>query len=92
MERESTSFELTYNVFRRKGRSELHCAVPQDRFVPTFLDGAFWEFAGTVRESASVRACFKRASALVGVRLLGFHLFQVTPLHESIGPDLAEAA
>ena len=91
MDRVSITFELAYNVFRRKGASGLHCAVPQDRVVPGFLDGTFWEFAGTMAESA-LSAAVDRASAVAGTRLLGFCLFQVARLHESIGPDIAQAA
>lgn len=37
-----------FNVFRRRQSPELRCAVRQDRPVPGFIDGAIWEFSGTV--------------------------------------------
>jgi hypothetical protein len=43
---ESTGYEVTYNLFRRKGRSRLHCAVPQDWNVPAFINETAWDFVG----------------------------------------------
>jgi hypothetical protein len=62
-------------------------AVPQDRVVPTFIEGTFWEFAGTLGKDS-----FERAPALTGVHLLGLYLFQGNRRHESIGADFVVAA
>ena len=37
-----------FNVFRRKLKPSLRCAVRQDRAVPAFIDNETWEFSGTV--------------------------------------------
>ncbi len=69
--------ERVYNLFRRKTSPDLCCAVPEDRPVPAFLDGASWDYAGTLRQSDQPPAGFDQAAAEVGVQLNGFHLFQV---------------
>ena len=69
MNQESTGYEQAYNLFRRKGQSELHCAVPQDYRVPTFLDGAFWEFAGSLREG-ELLARFRNDSGSLQAHLI----------------------
>jgi hypothetical protein len=71
------SYRLTYNLFRRRGKPDLHCAVPQDRPVPSFLDATFWEFAGSFGEGGAAPSGFEHAAALIGTRVIGFHLFQV---------------
>ena len=52
MTHESPHCELTYNLFRRKGRSRLHCAVPQDWHVPAFINDKAWDFVGALSEHA----------------------------------------
>ena len=71
------SYRLTYNLFRRRGKPDLHCAVPQDRPVPSFLDATFWELAGSFGEGGAAPSGFEHAAALIGTRVIGFHLFQV---------------
>jgi hypothetical protein len=72
MKQETTGYEQAYNLFRRKGQSELHCAVPQDHRVPIFLDGAFWEFVGSLgeREFREFLARFKGGSESVRAQLI----------------------
>jgi hypothetical protein len=67
---------LTYNVFRST-RTDVYCAVPEDRTVPTFLSSSnAWAFAGRIdRRSSSLNP----AAAAEGVRLNGFYLFQPVP-------------
>jgi hypothetical protein len=65
-----------YNVFRRKNRPDLCCAVPEDRMIPSFLAPQGWEFAGVVRTPSDAPLGFKERAARVGVRLSGFYLFQ----------------
>ena len=56
MTQESPRRELTYNLFRRKGRSRLHYAVPQDWHVPAFINDKAWDFAGALSEHALLGA------------------------------------
>jgi hypothetical protein len=65
----SAGYEQTYNLFRPKGAVGLHCAVPQDHRVPTFLDGTFWEFVGSWYESALLLR-FEATSGLLPARLI----------------------
>jgi hypothetical protein len=85
-------YELTYNLFRRRGKSDLHCAVPQDHPVPPFVEGFFWEFAGTLGEKGFAPAEFDRPAASIGIRLIGFYLFQMARSTDNGVPDLALAA
>ena len=65
-----------YNIFRRKDRPDLYCAVPEDRTIPSFLAPESWEFTGAVRAPSDAPPGFKERAARVGVRLSGFYLFQ----------------
>ncbi len=38
---------MTYTLFRHHRRSDLYCAIPQDRPVPTFVRAPEWDYAGT---------------------------------------------
>ena len=67
-----------YNVFRYGPGPDLLCAVPEDRPVPTFLDGAIWNYAETLRACSMPPPGFLPAEAELGVRLNGFYLFQKT--------------
>lgn len=66
-----------YNLFRRKGRAELACAIPEDRPVPAFITGARWEFGGRVDATTCGRCSFNRDTAEAGIRYNGFYLFQL---------------
>jgi hypothetical protein len=55
MTHESPHCELTYNLFRRKGRSRLHCAVPQDWHVPAFINDKAWDFVGCLERARPPR-------------------------------------
>lgn len=68
----------TYNLFRRKGRAELVCAVPEDRPVPAFITGALWEFGGKLANADRDPFAFNHKAAHASVRMNGFYLFQVT--------------
>jgi hypothetical protein len=65
-----------YNVFRRKNRPHLCCAIPEDRTIPSFLAPEGWEFTGVVRTPSDAPLGFKEQAARMGVRLSGFYLFQ----------------
>ena len=64
-----------YNLFRRKGDCELFCAVPEDRIVPSFIDGARWEFLGKLDDAGPSPAGFDARSAATSVRFNGCYLF-----------------
>jgi hypothetical protein len=83
IDRVSTAFELRYNLFRRKGQPDLCCAVPEDRPVPSFVTGERWEFGGTWEGAIRPPGWDPTASEL-GVRLNGFHLFQIAGPLESL--------
>ena len=62
-----------YNLFRRKGRAALCCAVPQDVVVPDFVTEQNWDFDGKI-EAAGLTA-FHWAAADICARFNGFYLF-----------------
>ena len=67
----------TYNLFRRKRRAELVCAVPEDRPVPVFITGALWEFGGKLANADREPLAFNHDAAEASVRVNGFYLFQM---------------
>ena len=67
----------TYNLFRRKDRAELICAVPEDTPVPAFIRGPPWELAGGVDDTGINSLTFNHEAAEVSVRYNGFYLFQL---------------
>ena len=67
----------TYNLFRRKRRAELVCAVPEDWPVPVFITGASWEFGGKLENADRNPLAFNREAAEASVRVNGFYLFQM---------------
>jgi hypothetical protein len=68
----------TYNLFRRKQRAELVCAVPEDWPVPVFITGALWEFGGKLENADRDPFAFNYKAAEASVRMNGFYLFQIT--------------
>jgi hypothetical protein len=70
--------ECTYNLFRNRQRSELLCAVPEHRPVPSFLAPEDWTFEQPLDVAEPAPAGFDDRAAAVGVRFNGFYLFQVT--------------
>jgi hypothetical protein len=67
----------TYNLFRRKCRAELVCAIPEDRPVPAFITGALWEFGGKLENADRDPLAFNHEAAEASVRVNGFYLFQM---------------
>jgi hypothetical protein len=65
----------TYNLFRRKGRLGLVCAVPEERSVPAFVSGECWIFTGKIDSPADTPLGFDDRAAAAGVRFNGFYLF-----------------
>ena len=67
---------VNYNLFRRKEREALCCAVPEDLSVPRFVNEDNWEFRGKVAGEEGAPAGFDREAAEQSVRFNGFYLFQ----------------
>ncbi|WP_336492274.1 hypothetical protein [Methylobacterium nigriterrae] len=63
-----------YNVFRRKRKPALHCAVRQDRPVPTFVNGETWDFGG-IATMTEPPPGFQPEAAHEAMRLTGYYLF-----------------
>ena len=80
--------ERTCNLFHCKAGPDLYCAVPEDLAVPAFLNND-WTYAGTLRDGAEYPCGFDRNAAVIGFRLIGFHLFQTagSTQHPNGGPD-----
>ena len=64
-----------YNLFRRKGRDGLLCAVPEACSVPGFVTAPKWEFSGKLDAKQVAPLGFDARAAAAGVRFNGFHLF-----------------
>jgi hypothetical protein len=64
-----------YNLFRRRQRPALRCAVRQDQPVPTFIRGEVWEFGGTAMIEKPP-AGFQPEAAHEAMRSLGYYLFR----------------
>ena len=62
---------VSYNIFCRP-ESDVYCAVPEDRPVPSFLLDGAWRFLGKVEDGAA--GALPR-SARVAVRFNGFYIF-----------------
>ena len=65
-----------YNVFLRKHKPGLCCAVREDMPVPDFLNAANWSYGYTARCTADVPASFQSEAAREASHQLGFYLFQ----------------
>ncbi len=66
----------SYNLFRRKGYTDLVCAVPEHVVVPGFLTNKHWIFAGKVEAGFGAPVGFDERTAATCARLNGFYLFQ----------------
>jgi hypothetical protein len=64
-----------YNVFHRKQKPALRCAVAQGWPVPSFMSSGVWSFGGTIRDSEAVPAGFRSEDASAAMRLTGYYLF-----------------
>jgi hypothetical protein len=63
----------TYNLFRRKGRADLYCAVPENLPIPTFLTEDKWDYARSLE--LETLSGFDAAAAQVSAGANGFYLF-----------------
>jgi PAS domain-containing protein len=77
--------DCAYNLFRNKQRPEIICAVPEDRLIPSFVGPTEWTYEGSLRPQDARPSGFHDKAASAGVRFNGFHLFQVTAVHEQAG-------
>lgn len=66
-----------YNLFRHADRSELICAVPEVRPVPTFIKGSPWSFVGRLSDCANGSSGFNHRAAEESIHCNGFYLFQL---------------
>jgi hypothetical protein len=62
-----------YNLFRRKGRADLFCAVPQDVPVPNFVTADEWEYARPL--DIETLSEFDADAAQTSAAANGFYLF-----------------
>jgi hypothetical protein len=69
----------TFNLFRRCLGSEVYCAVPEDRAVPSFIRGDTWEFAGKLEPQRGRLITFDMADVESSVRSSGYFLFNSAP-------------
>ena len=65
-----------YNLFRRKQKPDVLCAVPEDRPVPAFINATGWDFAGKADEPATLPLGFNQKAARVSVGRNGYYLFE----------------
>ena len=73
-------FFPVYSVFRHRLATDLFCAVPEDRPVPTFIEAMSWTFGD--RTDALPEGAFDPEAAATAVRFIGFYLF-VAPISRS---------
>jgi len=66
----------SYNLFRRRGRENLCCAVPESYAVPRFVGAGRWIFGGKVEDRSPPPPGFDDRAAATAVRFNGFYLFQ----------------
>jgi hypothetical protein len=62
-----------YNLFRRKGETDLFCAVPQNVPVPEFVTEEQWEYARSL--DIETLSGFDSNAAQVSAAANGFYLF-----------------
>jgi hypothetical protein len=67
--------DRSYNVFQRRQEPDLLCAVPEDRPVPSFIQGEGWTFGGTLHAATPTSTGFKEHAARSGCDWLGFYVF-----------------
>ncbi|MDP4021472.1 hypothetical protein Q8W71_02460 [Methylobacterium sp. NEAU 140] len=66
---------LTYNLFTKVRDAAQLCAVRQDQPIPGFIDGAAWDYVGSVQLEREVPPGFDAEAAERATRLVGFHLY-----------------
>lgn len=64
-----------WNIFGRTEQAGIRCAIRQDRPVPTFIQGAAWEFVAAIRAGEPVPSWFRLQMARHSMRRLGYYLF-----------------
>lgn len=64
-----------YNVFRRREKPALRCAVRQDRPLPDFVRGDAWDYVGTVNGTGPMPAGFRPKAAREAASTPGYYVF-----------------
>jgi hypothetical protein len=65
-----------FNLFRSTEPDDgLVCAVPEERSVPPFVVGPYWQFGGRIQGQETTPLGFDRKAAVESVRFNGFYLF-----------------
>ena len=72
----------TYNLFRRRDKEDLYCAVPEDGAVPSFLRDETWEWAKSL--DVSQLSDFDAEAAKISANTNGFYLFYSTDSAASV--------
>jgi hypothetical protein len=67
-----------FNVFHRKRRPALRCAVRQDRSVPLFITSETWAFNGTTTVEQPSPG-FQPEAASEAMRFAGYYFFETLP-------------
>jgi hypothetical protein len=65
-----------FNTFCRRDEPDIRCAVPEERPVPTFLEGPVWEFTGKIDGAALAAAGFGEGVVAEAVRAQGYYIYQ----------------
>jgi hypothetical protein len=66
----------TFNIFCRRDEPDIRCAVPEERPVPSFLEGPVWEFTGKIDGSALATAGFGENVVAEAIQTQGYYVFQ----------------
>ncbi|GJD65625.1 hypothetical protein [Methylobacterium frigidaeris] len=67
----------TFEVFYRKDKPGLRCAVLSDRPNPAFVRGEMWEYGGAVHAGEPVPPGFRLKPVREATRHTGYYLFHV---------------
>lgn len=65
----------TYNLFRRVDDHAIHCAVPQDAPVPSFLRAPGWTFHASAEAKTITIPGFAPDTARSSAGMAGYHVF-----------------
>jgi hypothetical protein len=65
-----------FNTFCRRDEPDIRCAVPEERPVPSFLEGPVWEFTGKIDGAALAAAGFGEGVVAEAIQAQGYYIFQ----------------
>jgi hypothetical protein len=72
----SSQNSQVFNTFCRRDEPDIRCAVPEERPVPTFLEGPVWEFVGKIDCATLAAAGFGESVVAEAVRSQGYYIYQ----------------